>query len=159
LETTRRLFADWAAGQPITGPGRAELTKLFSEVHATMARFEGSVVDSDRRLDELLRRRANTLHVGPLNNCWFVDPSRAHCLKQSGNVDSTAPLIGMCEPTRCANATIHPEHVPVWINTNQHVNRLMTSPRVPDNEKERIAVEQQRLNGVIEAARTEDPAR
>lgn len=59
----------------MAGPGRAELTKLFGEVRSDLAAFEGSVVDSDRRLEELLRRLANTLHVGPLNNCWFVDPA------------------------------------------------------------------------------------
>jgi hypothetical protein len=64
IETTKRLYADWTAGQPMTGPGRAEPTKLFSDVHVKPAAFEGNVVDSDRRLEELLRRRASTLHVG-----------------------------------------------------------------------------------------------
>ena len=152
IATTKRLFADWAAGRPMTGPGRAELTKLFGHVQDEIAPFQGNVIDSDRRLEELLRRRANTLHVGPLNNCWFIDPARAHCLKQSGAVDATAPLIGMCEPTRCANATIHPEHVPVWIDTHRHLNKLMASPRVSDHEKERLTLEQHRIDSVIAAA-------
>ena len=151
IETTRRLYADWAAGTPVAGPGRAELTRMFHQVHADMAAFDGSVVDSDRRLEDLLRRRANTLHVGPLNNCWFVDPSRAQCLKQVGRTTAAAPLIGMCEPTRCANSTQHPEHVPVWISTSRHLEKLQASPRVPKQEKERLAAEKTRVDAVIRA--------
>jgi hypothetical protein len=150
LETTKRLYADWVAGQPIAGPGRAELTKLFTDVHADMSPFEGTVLESDRRLENLLRRRANTLHVGPLNNCWFVDPGRALCLKQSGRTDATAPLIGMCESTRCPNATEHPEHVRVWINHDHHVDKLLANPRIPKHEKERLALEKTRIRAVVE---------
>lgn len=149
-ETTRRLYADWMAGEPIGGPGRAELTKLFGAVAAEMASFEGSVIDSDRRVAELLRRRADTLHVGPLNNCWFVDPARAHCLKQAGRADATTPLIGMCEPTRCPNATIHPEQVSVWLDNQRHIDKLIANPRVPKQEKERLAVERPRVHAVVQ---------
>jgi hypothetical protein len=159
VENTKRLYADWVAGAPVAGPGRAELTKLFCEVRSDLAAFEGSVVDSDRRLEELLRRRANTLHVGPLNNCWFVDPARALCLKQAGRTEATVPLIGMCEPTRCANSTQHPEHVPVWIDTDRHLQRLQASPRVPKQEKERLASEQKRVRTVIEAVSCEEQPR
>jgi hypothetical protein len=59
--------------------------------------------------------------------------------------------MGMCEPTRCANSTNHPEHVPVWIDTDRHLDKLMASPRVPKQEKERLAVERRRIHAVIEA--------
>jgi hypothetical protein len=105
-------------------------------------------------LEDLLRRRAATLHVGPLNYCWFVDPSRARCLQQAGRNDATAPLIGMCEPTRCANATIHPEHRPVWLDTSRHLDRLMSSPAVPKHEKERLGPELGRVQAVVDTAGT-----
>jgi len=151
-EVTRQLYADWMAGRAITGPGRGELVGFFAKVRAEMERFEGSVVDSERRIDELLRARAATLHVGSLNYCWFVDPARARCLKLAGRSDATAPLIGICEPTRCANATNHPEHVPVWIDTGRSIDRVLASPRVPDQEKQRLRLERQRIDVVVRAA-------
>jgi hypothetical protein len=116
-----------------------------------MERFEGTVVASERRIDELLRARAATLHVGPLNYCWFVDPARARCLSLAGRTDATAPLIGMCQPTRCANATTHPEHVPVWLDTRRRIDRLLASPRVPNQEKERLRMERDRVGSVVRA--------
>ncbi|MGH2688114.1 MAG: hypothetical protein ACRDKW_04825, partial [Actinomycetota bacterium] len=153
METTRRLFAEWQDGKPVAGPGRTELAALFTKVQADMEGFTGTVVESERRLEDLLRRRAATLHVGPLNNCWFIDPSRARCLRQAGRTDATAPLIGMCEPTRCPNATIQAEHVPVWIDTERQLDRLLQSPRVPKHEKERLQLERARVHGVVAAAR------
>ena len=148
---TRQLYEGWQPGQAVTGPGQVELVGLFAKVRADMERFEGTVVDSERRIDELLRARAGTLHVGPLNYCWFVDPARARCLSLAGRADATAPLIGMCEPTRCANATTHLEHVPVWLDTQCRIERLLASPRVPDQEKERLRLERERIGSVVRA--------
>jgi len=54
------------------------------------------------------------LHLGAANYCWFVDPSRALCLKLAGNPTADRPLIGMCDSARCPQATHHPRHRPVW---------------------------------------------
>jgi len=149
IETTKRLYAEWIAGLPMTGPGRKDLETLFSSVRQELDRLDASVIVTEDRLEALLRRRANTLHVGPLNYCWFVDPSRARCLQKAGRAADTTPLIGMCEPTRCANATIHPVHQPVWIDTDRHLAKLETSPSVPVHEKERLATERARVQFVI----------
>jgi hypothetical protein len=58
----------------------------------------------------------------------------------------------MCEPSRCANATTHPEHVPVWLDTGRRIDRLLASPRVPNQEKERLQVERERVEAVVRAA-------
>jgi hypothetical protein len=151
LETTKELYADWVAGRPIAGPGRKELEVLFSSVRQELAALDSSVIATDSRLEDLLRRRAATLHVGTLNYCWFIDPARARCLLQAGRAGATAPLIAMCEPTRCANATIHPEHQPVWLDTTRHLDRLLASPVVPDHEKQRLALERERVHAVADA--------
>ncbi|MFN2504398.1 MAG: hypothetical protein ABR540_09225 [Acidimicrobiales bacterium] len=157
-EKTRQLYEGWQAGQAMTGPGGAELVALFAKVRSEMDRFEGSVIDSERRIDELLRFRATSLHVGPLNYCWFVDAARARCLSLAGRTVANAPLIGMCEPTRCANATTHPEHVPVWLDTGRRIDRLLASPRVPNQEKERLQVERERVGAVVRAASDGEPS-
>jgi integrase len=155
IETTKRLYADWIAGRPMAGPGRKDLETLFSGVRQELDRLDVGVIVTEDRLGGLLRRRADTLHVGPLNYCWFVDPSRARCLQRAGRAADTNPLIGMCEPTRCANATIHPVHQPVWIDTYRHLAELETSPSVPVHEKQRLAIEQARVQSVISG--TESP--
>lgn len=126
-------------------PGRAELGAFFAEVAQELAGVDAAVVVEERRLQELLRRRAATLYVGVLNHCWFVDPSRARCLQKSGQGDPPAPLVALREPTRCANATIHPQHVPVWLDTRRHLDALLASARVPAQEKQRLGAERTRL--------------
>jgi hypothetical protein len=39
-----------------------------------------TVID-DRRVERLRGAKAETLHVGMANYCWFSDPTKAHCLK------------------------------------------------------------------------------
>ena len=151
METTTRLYGEWVAGAPLAGPGRAELAALFTSVRQELAGSHVSVVATDHRIEELLRRRAATLHVGPLNHCWFVDPTRARCLQAAGQATATAPLIGMCEPTHCANATIHPEHSAVWLDTRRHLDRLLANPRVPAQERARLTPERSRVDRVVRA--------
>lgn len=152
VENTTRLYQEWAAGSPMTGPGRAELAGLFASVRQDLAAQSGVVVASERRVEDLLRRRAETLHVGPLNHCWFVDPSRARCLQVAGRTDAVAPLIALCEPTSCVNSTIHPEHVPIWLDTRRGIDRLLADGRVPAQEKQRLEPERARVQRVIDTA-------
>lgn len=54
--------------------------------------WEGAFLPrSAQRPDE----EAKTLHVGPVNFCWFRDPSKALCLRLSGTPNATKPLVGM----------------------------------------------------------------
>jgi hypothetical protein len=46
--------------------------------------------------------------------CWFTDLSRALCLKLAQTPNTKKPLIGMCDSTRCPQATHHACHRPVW---------------------------------------------
>jgi hypothetical protein len=69
---------------------------------------------SDQAVRNLLAKRSRTLHLGTANYCWFADPSRALCLKLAGTPAAQAPLIGMCDSTRCPQATHQPCHRPVW---------------------------------------------
>jgi hypothetical protein len=71
----------------------------------------------------LLTKRARTLHLGPANYCWFTDPSRALCLKLADTPAADQPLIGMCDSTRCSQATHHPRHRPIW---TEHADRTKT---------------------------------
>ncbi|WP_234341806.1 hypothetical protein [Streptomyces sp. NRRL S-646] len=67
----------------------------------------------------LLSRRAKTLHLATANYCWFMDPSKALCLKLAGAKGGTKPMAGMCDSSRCPQATHHPCHRPVWASSAQ----------------------------------------
>ena len=78
---------------------------------------------NDRDILNLLSKRANALHLGPANYCWFTDPSRALCLKLAGTPSADRPMIGMCDSARCPQATHHQHHRPVWA---EHAERTKT---------------------------------
>ncbi|GAA0998189.1 hypothetical protein GCM10009555_097080 [Acrocarpospora macrocephala] len=71
----------------------------------------------------MLTKRANTLHLGTANYCWFTDPSRALCLKLAGTPNADKPLAGMCDSARCPQATHHPGHRQVWA---EHADKTKT---------------------------------
>ena len=69
---------------------------------------------NDREVLALMTKRAATLHLAAANYCWFIDPAKALCLKLAGTPTADRPLAGMCDSTRCPQATHHPCHRPVW---------------------------------------------
>jgi integrase len=122
-ETQRNLdlvlaeFRNYQAGVLPAGPGARDLTRFFATVDRELAQdphVTAKVQDNDREVLALLSRRAETLHLGVANYCWFTDPSRALCLKLAGTPDADRPLAGMCDSARCPQATHHPCHRPIW---------------------------------------------
>ena len=117
LELVLAEFRNYQAGILPAGPGARELTRFFAAVDAELAEEPApapKVQGNDREVLALLSRRAETLHLGAANYCWFTDPSRALCLKLAGTPDAKQPLAGMCDSARCPQATHHACHRPVW---------------------------------------------
>ncbi len=105
-----------------------------------------------RDRDHHLRCR---LHFGVLNDCHFTDPSQARCLKHVASESRTGPVIAACQPARCANASIHHEHLPGWRAVIAHTDELLSDPvvsrKVPSHERERIAQQRDEHVAVITA--------
>jgi hypothetical protein len=120
-------FRNYQQGVMPAGPGARELTDFFAHVDGKLAlpdEHASTVVQrNDREVLNLLSKRANTLHLGAANYCWFTDPSRALCLKLAGTPHADRPLAGMCDSARCPQATHHPHHRPVWA---EHAHRTAT---------------------------------
>ncbi|MGH3971920.1 MAG: hypothetical protein ACRDS9_01125 [Pseudonocardiaceae bacterium] len=98
-------------------PGARELTEFFAHIDGKLTTSEVGTPKtqrSDREVLNLLTKRAQALHLGAANYCWFTDPSRALCLKLAGTPHADRPLAGMCDSARCPQATHHPCHRPVW---------------------------------------------
>jgi hypothetical protein len=70
LELTVTAFRDYQNGIRPSGPGARDLIRTFQHVDAELndlAHAEPTVLDNDRRLENLLRKQANVLHVGAAN--------------------------------------------------------------------------------------------
>lgn len=152
VQLTVEAFRDLQAGHRPAGPGARSLIEAFQHVDTQLndaARTDPAVLNDDRHLENLLRKQAKTLHVGPANYCWFRDPSKALCLKLAGTPDATRPLVGMCDSARCSQATHHQHHRPVWIGQLKAITAFAGSPRVGNGEKQRLLPERDRAQRVI----------
>ena len=111
---------------------------------------------TDQQLRNLLARRAQTLHLGPANYCWFADPAKALCLKLAGTPDAGKPLIGMCDSARCPQATHHACHRPVWAeaarNGKVFIGGLSRGQKTERTRLEAEVARAQRVVGEIDAA-------
>ena len=110
------------------GPGARELTGFFARIDARLDPAEApaaKIQRGDREILSLPTKRASVLHPGTSNYCWLTGPSRAVCLKLAGDPAGGKPLIGMCDPARCPQATHHPCHRPVWA---EHAGNTRTFP-------------------------------
>ncbi|MFJ3823577.1 hypothetical protein [Streptomyces nodosus] len=90
------------------------------------------------------------LHLSTANYCWFEDPAKALCLKLAGAKTAAAPLTGLCDSSRCPQATHHLIHRPVWQTAATNGADLLASPRVPAGEKSRLRAELDRSKRILE---------
>jgi hypothetical protein len=135
-------------GGGIAGGARKALVRHFEQIAAEMAGFKGTTLEADTHLDKLLADRLGKLHIGTVNDCWFIDPDKALC--RTGDAPPSAPRPNACVGDRCANAVVTRAHLPVYQASHQQVVTLRRSRTVSDYEKDRLAREQQRLARVIE---------
>ena len=156
----RQRFNEWQQGLPIAGGAQHRLQQEFELTARELESFTGTVDEREQRLRRLLRKRADTLHFGVLNDCHFTDPSQARCLKNSSAEARDAPLIAACQPARCANASIHHDHLPGWRGVIAHADELLGDPvlsrKVPRHERERIAQQRDEHVAVIAPLQTGD---
>lgn len=153
LELTMAAFQQYQQGTMPTGPGARELIRAFKGVDDAQHTADSVpiVLDNERRLENLLRQKSATLHIGYANLCWFSDPSKALCLKLAGSPQSDRPIVGMCDSTRCPQATHHQQHRPVWLDAANTVKAFLGNPRVPKDEKRRLEAEYNRTMRVVES--------
>jgi hypothetical protein len=158
-EATRNLdlvwteFRNYQHGIMPAGPGARELTDFFAHIDGELALADAAAPKtqrSDREVLNLLTKRAQTLHLGTANFCWFTDPSRALCLKLAGTPDADKPLAGMCDSARCPQATHHPCHRPVWAEHAEQTKTFLGSlGPTRKTERARLQADHQRALRVL----------
>lgn len=137
-----------------SGPGARDLIGFFTTLDGNLTNPDAApnLVRSDQQIRTMLSKRAATLHLGVANYCWFTDPTKALCLRLAGTPTATKPLVGMCDSTRCPQATHHPCHRPVWAATaEQHRAFLGTLSRGQKAERVRLQAELDRAEQIVAA--------
>jgi integrase len=160
-ETERNLhlvlaeFRNYQNGVMPAGPGARELIEFFDTVDGDLTEHASTapnVIASDQHVRNLLSKRAQVLHLGAANYCWFTDPSRALCLKLAGTPTADKPLAGMCDSARCPQATHHPCHRPVWADALNNTTVFLGSlGRTHKTEHARLQTERDRAQRVLTA--------
>lgn len=146
-------FQDYQNGIRPAGPGASDLLDFFAFVDEQLdSSGAPNIKRSDQEVTNLLAKRAKALHLGPANYCWFLDPSKALCLKLAGTHarGATEPLIGMCDSARCPQATHHAGHRPVWAASAESKRVFIaTIGRAQRTEKARLGAELARDERVL----------
>jgi hypothetical protein len=151
-------FRNYQQGILPAGPGARELTEFFAHVDGDVVSADVAtpkIQRSDRETLNLITKRAQTLHLGAANYCWFTDPSRALCLKLAGTPHADRPLAGMCDSARCPQATHHPCHRPIWAEHAEQTTTFLGSLGPSrKTERTRLQADHNRARRVLDAIDT-----
>ncbi|WP_280702649.1 hypothetical protein [Kitasatospora sp. GP82] len=149
---TVEAYRQFEQGQLPVGPGADALLAAFRAVEDELTDHEPgpAKVVTDRQIELLLKKKASVLHLSAANYCWFEDPAKALCLKLAGAKSTAAPLAGLCDSSRCPQATHHLVHRSVWHAAANNGAVLLASPRIPAGEKERMRAEHERSMRVLQ---------
>lgn len=147
-DLTLGVFRDFQKGVMPTGPGARDLIEFFTHVDGKLDEMSGGSPNTkggDQEVINLLSRRAATLHLATANYCWFVNPAKALCLKLAGTPGATKPMAGMCDSSRCPQATHHPCHRSVWASSAENKEVFIGSiGRSQKAEKTRLQADLER---------------
>ena len=155
----RELFDAHSRGEIIGyGPGADRMREAFDAVNAKAAelRASGQARYGDRRVEyDLLFRTRFTIRFGKLNHCTMDDanPAGAKCLEDAVVPDGhQGPLPDRCQPGRCANSMIGPEHIPIWKAERGAVTRLLGLPALPARRRASLQAQLTDVDAVLRRA-------
>ncbi|MER5811408.1 hypothetical protein ABT143_24990 [Streptomyces sp. NPDC002033] len=62
------------------------------------------------------------------------------------------PPLDRCQPSRCANSIIGPEHLPIWTAERTSLNRLRADPQLPTNRRVLLDTQLGEINLMLKKA-------
>lgn len=161
IETERRLgqiddilayFDDRQAGAGLSGPAATRIGQALDAAADELQPLPGMIADRGR-LRTILASNARTLHVGILADCFF-DPATAVCLRNATDHDRAAPMITLCEPTRCPNACITARHQPNWARAADDARALLREKRLSGPQRTALMEDLRRIETVLNGIST-----
>lgn len=139
---------------PLGGRGGQRLTDALSiDGSTTDQQDQGSLLMTDAQIAMLLKKVAPEIYFGPANACMF-DESTALCRVNAGSAVE-GPLLGLCQPARCPNAVIGPQHLPVWISEQEMLTATVTSRRVSTPRMKALSARLADVEHVLNQARVD----
>ncbi|MGV2921400.1 hypothetical protein [Streptomyces alfalfae] len=113
-------YEDFKAG--VRMPPR--LAEQFARVRDELGDFPGRAVDT-ARLRAMLANPTRTSYPGVLNDCYF-EPSTALCLSRRPSAEpDAAPVMNHCQPAKCPNSCVLPQHRPAIDNVISDTRKLL----------------------------------
>jgi hypothetical protein len=152
FERLRDLYDTHRRGQTIGyGPAADRLRDTFDTVTRTAQTQQG-----DARVEyDLLRRARISLRFGTLNHCALdeANPTDAKCLDNAVVPPGhRGPLVDRCQPGRCANSVIGPEHLPVWRAEEHSLLTLLDTPNLAPCRRTQLTRELDDVHAVLRKA-------
>ena len=93
------------------------------------------------RLRAMLTNPSRTYYPGVLNDCYF-EASTALCLSRRPSAEpEAAPVMNHCQPAKCPNSCVLPQHRPTIDNVIGNARQLLTIR--PLNSLQKTALHQQ----------------
>ncbi|MEU8794587.1 hypothetical protein [Streptomyces sp. NPDC048643] len=159
FERLSELFATDSRGEPIGyGPGADRLREAFAAIRAraTEMKATNQAQRGDPRVElDLLRRTRLSVRFGKLNHCTMDDanPVGAKCLEDAIVPEGhQGPLIDRCQPSRCANSVIAPDHLPIWTAERASLINLLSTRKLPSNRRALLTEQLHDVDRVIRKA-------
>lgn len=152
------LYEQHHAGQRIGyGPGADKLTATFNAIKDAAAEATRAAKTGDARTEyDLLRKARISLRFGKLNHCTFdpTQPAGAKCLEKAIiPKDHQGPLIDRCQPGRCPNSIITPDHLQIWRAEETSLLTLLEAPRIPRCRSDQLSQQLDDVRSVIRRAK------
>ncbi|MET3595215.1 hypothetical protein ABID26_004627 [Mesorhizobium shonense] len=91
---------------------------------------------------------ARSLHVGVLADCFF-DTATAVCLRHAASGDHAAPMISLCEPSRCPNACISVRHRPAWAGAAENARAILKEKRLTELQRLAVGEDLRRIEKIL----------
>ncbi|MGW4241179.1 hypothetical protein [Nocardia sp. NPDC004722] len=149
FDRLRELYQAHRRGDPIGyGPGADQLRSSFDALARAASQHGDARVEYD-----LLRRTRIPIRFGSLNHCVLdeTNPVDAKCLENAVVPPGhRGPLVDRCQPARCANSIIGPEHLPIWRSEENTLLTLLDTPKLPPARRAQL---QRELDDVLTALR------
>lgn len=140
-------FDERQCGAHLGGPAAHRIESMLDAAKTELAPLPAMIADR-ARLRKMLGSLAQTLHVGPLADCFF-NPATALCLNRISGADQSGPMISMCQPQRCPNACIAERHRPAWQRGADEARALLREKRLPEPQRVTLESEVVRVESIL----------
>ncbi|MFF3460538.1 integrase [Streptomyces sp. NPDC002730] len=138
------------------GPGADRLTHTFNSVKKAALAATRAAKTGDKRTEyDLLHKARVTLRFGKLNHCTLDHnhPEGAKCLEEAViPAGHTGPLIDRCQPGRCPNSVITPDHLKIWNSEEHSLLTLLETPKIAPCRRDQIHQQLDDVRSVIRKA-------